>query len=63
MMNTFQILIVFSQRLRKLNLSIKIDNIKYGNSICMNLKKIYMGAGLKLLKNKYSFVKKSKSNL
>ena len=46
------------QRLRKLNLSIKIDNIKYGNSICMNLKKLDK-AGLKLLKkNKYSFVKK-----
>ena len=27
------------QRLRKLNLSIKIENIKYGNSICMSLKK------------------------
>ena len=46
------------QRLRKLNLSIKIENIKYGNSICMNLKKLDK-AGLKLLKkNKYSFVKK-----
>ena len=28
------------QKLRKLNLRIKIENVKYGNSICMSLKKI-----------------------
>ena len=48
MMNIFQILIVFS-KLRKLNLKIEIENVKYGNSICMSLKKLDK-AGLKLLK-------------
>lgn len=45
-------------KLKKLNLSINIEKIKYGNSICMSLKKLDK-AGLKLLKkNKYCFVKK-----
>lgn len=45
-------------KLKKLNLNINIEKIKYGNSICMSLKKLDK-AGLELLrKNKYCFVKK-----